>query len=262
VIAWAASVAFVPALHTLNLGQASGLLLLGVTGFLYGALHRRDFLAGLFLALTTIKPHVVYLLGIAVLWWVIRERRWKVLAGAAAPLLVAIGLLALRWPAALTGYRAALAHPPLNYRTPTLGGVLRLWIAPGDARIQLLVPMAVALAFLAWLVARRPALDWREALAPILLVSVATAAYGYTFDQVVLLVPYLGVVARITDETVLRRERGLLLAGLVLIDGLMAVQGLLRMDYWLSFWAPWALLIVYDRCRHHGSRRNSAVLAG
>jgi hypothetical protein len=245
-IAWLASMAFVPSLHALYMGQVSSLLLLGITGFLYWSARGWDFLAGLALALTTIKPHVVYLLWIALPWWIIVERRWKILAGVATPLLMAIALLATHWPVSLRGYRTVLSHPPLFYKTPTLGGVLRLWLSPDDPRLQFLVPIIVGLSFLAFLVVRRPALDWRTALAPILLVSVPTAAYGYTFDQIVLLVPYLAIVTQIADNAAFDRRKLLLLVGLVLTDGIMAIQGFLHMEYWLYFWAPWALIILYN----------------
>jgi hypothetical protein len=256
-IAWVASLAFVPTLHVLYMGQVSSLLLLGIVGFLYASARGWDFLAGVSLALTTIKPHVVYLLWIAFLWWVIVERRWRYLAGVGTSLLAALGLLAVYWPASLWGYRTVLSQPPIFYKTPTLGGVLRLWLSPEDPWIQFLVSSIVGGTFLAYLLLRHRGLNWGAVLAPILLISVPTASYGYTFDQIVLLVPYLAVVGRIAERSPFDGGKTLLLVALLMINGMMAAQGLLRMDYWLSFWAPWALALVF----WYSQRRPSASAA-
>ena len=62
----------------------SFLLLIGVAGFLHFATRKRDAIAGAFLSLTAIKPHVVYLVWIAAFWWMLRERRWGIAVGGVA----------------------------------------------------------------------------------------------------------------------------------------------------------------------------------
>ena len=112
------------------MGQMSILLLLGVAGFLHFATRRRDVLAGLFLALTAAKPHVVYLVWIAAIWWSVRDRRWGIGLGVTAVLVPTTALLGAFWPKALAGYRTILEGPPLHFLTPTLGGILRALIGP------------------------------------------------------------------------------------------------------------------------------------
>src|SRR5262249_20315843 len=72
---------FVPALLLLRTGQIGSLILLGTIGFLHFEKHGEDLWAGAMLALTCLKPHIVYLLLLGVLLWVIRQRRWYVLLG-------------------------------------------------------------------------------------------------------------------------------------------------------------------------------------
>jgi hypothetical protein len=129
-IPWLAAAIFIPVISTLRCGQVSAFLFLGVAGFWYFVTRGKDLQAGMFLAVTTIKPHVVYLLWIAVLWWVITERRWRVLPGLLIPLAPALLLLAWLWPNGLLGYQDILAHPPLHYITATLGGIFRLLVLP------------------------------------------------------------------------------------------------------------------------------------
>lgn len=256
-----ATVAFVPALFTLRMGQISTVVLLGVVGFLYFATRDRDYLAGLCLALTTIKPHVVYLLWIVVAWWILTGRRWKVAAGAASLLLPSIGLLLLRWPAAVSGYQTVLEQPPMVYAAPTTGVVLRLLAFGGAPGTQLLPTLIAGLAVTAYLLIRRPALNWKTALGPLLLLSVSTAPYGWSFDYVVLLVPYIQLVVWLSEDGgVTPRHRVILVAGLMLIAGLMVVQNLLKMNDLFFVWMPWALGAIYLYAYRSRSMHRSTFL--
>ncbi|MFQ5594683.1 MAG: glycosyltransferase family 87 protein [Anaerolineae bacterium] len=245
-IAWIATVTFLPALFTLGMGQISTIVLLGVVGFLYFASRDRDFLAGLCLALTTIKPHVVYLLWITVAWWIIAGRRWKTAAGVAGLLLPSVGLLLLRWPASVSGYLTVLQHPPVSYAAPTVGIVLRLLVFGGADGTQFLPSLAAGLAVLGYLLIRRPTLNWKTAISPLLLLSVATAAYGWSFDFIVLLVPYIQIVIWFIEEHgVPIRHKATAVSGLLLITAVMAVQKWLMINDVFFFWMPWALGVVY-----------------
>jgi hypothetical protein len=228
------------------MGQVSSLLLLGVAGFFYSACRRRDYLAGAFLALATIKPHVLYLFCIAVLWWVVAERRWRVVAGFCAMLLPTLAILTLLSPGWLTAYRTAMADPPLYWITPTVGGMLRLWVFPDAPRVQFLPPLVAGLALLGFLLMKRPSFDWRAAAGPLLLASVPTAAYGWSFDQVVLLVPYLEIIRWVADGRIKgARERALVIGALVTLTVAMVGQGLLVQSEHFFFWPPLALAAVY-----------------
>ena len=58
---------FYPALLVLRYAQVALLVVLGVPGLLWFKRQRNDFLASCALSLTTIKPHLVYLIVLAVL---------------------------------------------------------------------------------------------------------------------------------------------------------------------------------------------------
>jgi hypothetical protein len=256
-IAWLATFAFIPTLLTLRMGQMSSLILLGVAGFLYLASRGRDFGAGMCLALTTIKPHVVYLLWIGVAWWVIKERRWKIVAGGAALLLATLAVLTLLWPGWLSGYRAAFAPEaregvplPIHWGTTTLGGILRWGIFTKQEWAQFLPPLLGAAFVLGYLLVKRPVLDWRKSAGPLLLISVPTAAYGWPFDQVVLLVPYLEIIVWIVEGSIVGTvQKALILAGLLLIAAGMVTQNLLAVTDLFFFWVPLALAAVYVAAR-------------
>jgi hypothetical protein len=244
--AWIATLVFLPTLSTLRMGQVSGLLLLGVAGFLCSVSRGRDFVAGAFLALATVKPHVLYLLWIVMVWWVIWEKRWKVMAGFSAVMLPTVATLTLLWSGWLTGYRAAIANPPLYWSTPTLGGMLRVWVFTDTPTAQFLPSLVLGSVVLGYLLVKRPSLGWRSILSPLLLASVPTAAYGWSFDQVVLLVPYLEVIRWVAEGRIRGTgERVLVMGGLVTIVGGMLGQNLLVGADYFFFWVPFAIAGVY-----------------
>lgn len=249
-IAWGATAAFVPTLFLLHMGQVSALLVVGLVGFGWAAPRGRELLAGAFLALTTIKPHVVYLVWVVALWWMLAGRRWRFAAGVAAVLGPSVAALAAFWPNALLGYRAVLAHPPLHYMPPTLAAVLRWAIDPSNARIQVALPTVVALLTFAWLLARRPTIDWRRWLGPTLLASVPTAAYGWCFDQIVLLIPYLAVIAWLARPSSASPWRKGLVAAILAATALGMVAVNAAKCYDVAFaWSPPALALAYAVAR-------------
>jgi hypothetical protein len=246
-VTWVATLAFIPGLMAIRMGQMSALLLVGVVGFLYYVERGNPLLAGMFLTLTTIKPHVVYLLWLAVAWWVITERRWNVVAGAGVTVVVSLSALTAIWPVSVVGYAVALGAPPLYWASPTLGAVLRLLLFKQWPNAQYLPSIVGGLLFVAYLLIKRPRFNWRTALSPLLLASVATAAYGWTFDQTVLLVPYLQIVAGLVGDglpaKVQRKRR--VIAALLSIGAVMLIGNQLKIaDFWY-FWTPWALGAVY-----------------
>jgi hypothetical protein len=245
-IAWVAAALFVPSLLTLRMGQMSSVILLGVAGFLYFASRNRDFLAGVFLTLTTVKPHVVYLVLIAVFCWVVLERRWKVIAGGAAALVPTLAILTIIWPDWLAGYRIATAQPPLYWQTASMGGILRRLIFNEEPFGQFLPAILGSMSIIAYWLLRRPPFDWKVILGPLLLISVPTAAYGWAYDQVLLMVPYLTIVLWLLDkDSFTPIQRALALAGLIAIAGGMVTENLYGIPEVFFFWPPLVLAAIY-----------------
>ena len=69
-----------PTYLALFLGQIGALILLGLIIFLYS--DRRAWItAGLGLSLVSVKPHLLYLFWLALVFWMLRERRWRFVGG-------------------------------------------------------------------------------------------------------------------------------------------------------------------------------------
>src|SRR5512135_196554 len=77
---------FLPTIVCLKFTQVTPFLLLGIAGFLRCNSRQRNILAGACLALATIKPHLVYLIWIAVLLRSWQTKKWGTLLSLASVL--------------------------------------------------------------------------------------------------------------------------------------------------------------------------------
>ena len=182
---------FSRSLHALLEGQISTLILLGCACFLSLTCRRRDFLAGAALVLVTVKPHVAYLLLPSVLLLVLLQRRWRVIVGFLASLLFLLSLASCLYPHWLDAYSRLFDVPasPLlstQYATPTVRGLV--WTALGlDIGPWLSVICLAGFLILIWLRRRDLTLTVTASLS--LIVGLPTSAFGWSTDQVLLLIP-------------------------------------------------------------------------
>ncbi|MHB1357602.1 MAG: glycosyltransferase family 87 protein, partial [Anaerolineae bacterium] len=158
-------IAYIPTLQTLKIGQISLWLLVGITGFLVSIRTQRDYLAGALLVLLIIKPHIGFLFLLAIAWWVMRERRWRVLLGGAAALVAVCAVVVLISPAVLEQYLRAAAGPPLYWRSTTLGTWLRVVFGSEQHWLQFLPSVVGILLFAAWALRHKGEWNWPQ-LAP------------------------------------------------------------------------------------------------
>ena len=177
---------FGPTVVLLMLGQIAVLVLLGVTCFLIMAERKRDWLAGAFLSLTCVKPHIVVLFLIAIALWSIKARRWAVLLSLGLSLAATSVLVLLLNPHIFLQY-IAFARQFAGETTPypNIGGLL--YVVSGYRDLAFL-PQIAGLAWLAFYWRRhRSHWDWKSHGMTVLLVSVACSYYSFPFDQIVVL---------------------------------------------------------------------------
>jgi hypothetical protein len=243
VIAWIAGASFGPAMGSLVLGQCGELLLIGLSGFLFFVQRGNPLVAGAFLALSSIKPHLVYLLWVVVAWWIVRERKWTLVIGGLLVMLPSFGLLFWMRPQWMYDYYAAWRVPPAQWATPTFGGLLRWILGIEHIAPQYLLPVVAIVVVIICLMRSNRTVDWRLHTGPILLVSVATAAYGWIHDQTVLLIPYLQVVSWIMKEGMYSiRDRIAIVCGLLAYNLIVFVQYQMSVNEFHKFWDIWILL--------------------
>src|SRR5262249_44378084 len=125
-LAWIIAGTFAPATICWRTGQIGPLMLLGVVGFLRFQTLQRWAPAGAALALVAIKPQLLYLFWIALLLWVIRERRWTILVAAGLTGLLLLAVALVPNPAVMREFlQTTVADQPYQ-AVSTLGTVFRM----------------------------------------------------------------------------------------------------------------------------------------
>lgn len=239
---------FAPVYFVLLLGQIGPLILLGLVAFLMAVEKRWWSLAGASLTLVAIKPHLFYLVGLALLFWILKERLWKAVFGMAAGAAVAVvfPLLLNReiYSQYLQMYSSVGIVRPQEWSTPSLGTALGAVFGFRGMWIRWLPGIAGGLWLLQCWRSHSDHWDWPEQLPLLLLVSVATASFVWTFDLVVLLPALVQCTARLTKRQAYGRHKTLLFIYLALNAILLAGKFYLRNDFWY-FWAAPAFLALY-----------------
>jgi hypothetical protein len=188
------SLLFGPTVILLFTGQLSALVLGGISAFVAATKERHDWLAGVSLLLVALKPQLTPLFAMAVLMWVVRNGRWKVLAGAAISLGTSSAVALLLNHGIFAQYYRLIA--PLRSSPevcPNLAGLLNEQI--GGLYIML-VPLVVGTAWLMVYWRRhRKSWQWAEHTPLLLLVSLLTTLYGFSYDEILLLPVIMGLAA-------------------------------------------------------------------
>lgn len=187
---------FYPVLLALKFSQISPLLLLGLSGFLYFTRSDRFVLAGLMLSLALLKPQLLFLIWIALLFDSVYCRRWKTLLASVAAVLAAIGIALLLDPQAFHQYRELLATSYLASNPSGIVAAIRIALIPQETHWMQFMPPVFGLSWLIFYWSRyRDRWDWLERMPALVTASVLTAAYGWIFDQTVLIVPIIALCA-------------------------------------------------------------------
>lgn len=249
---------FVPTFLALLLAQISPLLLLGCVLFLQAERRGRHFLAGTATVLLAIKPHLFMPFWVLLLFWSIDRRRWSILAGATLAGIVLLLAAVLFNPNVIGQYAEAIAtRPPAQYRSPTLGTLIRLVLGEEMFRLQFLAVVPGLLWLAVYWQHNRHRWEWSRDLPLVLFVSLLTAPYGsWPFDLVVLLVPLLQIAAQRAADFISAvrsariipavRNRGtLLFVAFVVINAAAAIMVAALVNFLWFIWLTPALLVAY-----------------
>jgi hypothetical protein len=251
---------FYPTIIVLRMGQISPVLLLGVAGFLYFEHKNKYWLAGAFAALLAIKPHLLYLVCISILAWSIARRRWGILGGASLILISATLTTMVFNPHVITQYLGAtVADSPLTWMTPTFGNLLRLLF--GLERKWLVFIPVVAGIFWLGLYGLRHLADrqWADQVSLLLLVSVVTAPFGWSFDQVVLIPAVLEAMIRVFATNKVRIVSGAIISYLAINIAAFAICVHFS-DFWQLWLAP--VLLIWYLLTQRWSRHAASLVSG
>lgn len=232
--AWLATGLFLPVAVVLALGQISPLVLLGIVGFLHFQKQKKLGWAGAFLFLCALKPHLTFLLWVALLLWSIRSRTIRTLI-AFAGVTITASMAAIAFdPAIFSQYLNLLTNGGvLAELTPTISGLLRLSLGRYYPIQTLPAALALIWFFFHWRRTKEH-WEWPQEMPALLLISLLTVSYAWFFDQVVLLPAVFEATAWTTAN---RRLASVALVSLYL--GTNAAVLALILGHRTTFWYVW-----------------------
>lgn len=230
-ISWLLAVSFGPTGVLLATAQLTGFCLLGVAGFTAGMRAGRPAVAGMALALASLKPHLSIIFGLALVLQSTRDRTVRIaVLACAVTLSAAVALVAAINPGIPEAYLDAITNRFGNnpYRvqdvpSPTLGWHLRAAIAPDWFAVSL-APLAAisACTILVWI--RLGGVKcWSRAIPWLIGGSLLASPYGaWLYDLVLLLVHIFAVATRLTTGPVPRGARRAAIATFAAATGAVA----------------------------------------
>jgi hypothetical protein len=242
---------FPQTITVLDTGQITTFMLVGVAGFLVAYRRERWVLAGVCLALNTVEPHLVYLWLPLVFLWTLERLRWQVWLGFGLMLTSWLTVLTCYLPSWPEAYSAILKAPPTDWATPTLGGLLALALGRSWSRFLglALLPAIVPL----WWRTRhcQPEL----VTAGLLPVCLATAVFGWSYDQILLLLPIQAIAGTLVRRELSLRDTWVTAVLLAVFVVFLFAQRIRFTNEVYYFWVPYAVLLVgmwtiWRRTRH------------
>jgi hypothetical protein len=250
---------FYPVILCLKFAQTTPFILLGLAGFLYFDLKRRPVAAGVLLSLTLIKPQLLVLVWLAILFRSVQQREWRTLGSVSGVVVSLTAIAAVFDHAAFRNYHELIATPYLQINPSGMLGILRRWLNRGDVTATYWMQFVLPVLGVGWFVIywrkHNHEWNWTEQMPVLVTASVLTAAYGWIFDQAVLALPIIALAAA-TSRTQSRLAWNLVIFYTVLNCALMLLMVLPPLTYIPT---PLALVMLFLGRKTH---RTVAPISG
>lgn len=236
---------YIPTLTTLLVGQITSLILFGLAGFLFFERRRLWLASGVCLALTTVKPQLVFVTLPLIMLELLRQRRWRVLAGFIVPLLAGTFLVFMFRPTFFPEYISIIGNSPLTrWLVPTLSFLLSH--VTGFRLLKFIGVLIIPAVVTWWYVRRRKnAIEIQDLVIVTLLLSVLFTPFAWSFDALVLILPLMRLAAWAVEGDIGRRAAIFLLLMFIVANGAALYQRSLPLEEWTFFWFPALMAGLY-----------------
>jgi hypothetical protein len=228
--------AFPMTLLSLFVGQINTLVLFGLAVFISLKKPEHQYLRGIGLALTTIKPHLVILTLPLIILDCIYKKQWKILIGFFGSLLVCSIILFAFYPSWPISFWNLISSGMSTIReTPTLSGLIAYTTGQPWAK-WLWIPGLILSSIIWW--RRKKNLDQNEMIIISIIMGLLISPVGWSYDQIVLLIPILFLLGNLLNNKIpitLRIKTILLLIIIYIISFFMRI---LNLNEVMFFWIP------------------------
>jgi len=212
---------FFPFYTSFYFGQLTPLLLFGLVLSLVcfdrgnrGVVN--NFLGGLCLSVTFLKPHLLYLFYIYIFILSIRGEKWKTLAGMMFGIIILTVFPVLYNPKIITYFFHSTKSPPVYWKSPTLGSFLQGMFQKYSVILRF-IPTIIAGSLTAlFLSFSKRNLSKTTAIYYLLPLSLITTPYCWVYDQM-LIAPAIFFIFSKFHETIPRWNSRQLAVGILLI---------------------------------------------
>ena len=212
---------FFPFYTSFYFGQISPLLLFGLVLSLVsfdrgnrGVVN--NFLGGICLSVTFLKPHLLYLLYIYIFIISIREKEWKTLLGMISGIALLLVFPVLYNPKIISYFLHTIKSPPVFWKTPTLGSLLQGMDQSHGIILRFLPSILAGSLLVLTLFLNKSNSSNTTKIYYLLPLSLVTSPYGWIYDQM-LLAPVIFFIFSRFHETIPRWNSQQHLVGFLLI---------------------------------------------
>ena len=197
-----------------------------------------------------VKPHLVFVLLIALAYWIIQNKRWKIAASGAAGFTILLVFTENFSPGIFTHWWQ-MDFSPLAYKTSTIITPIRDFFLSQTGTVPdwpvKVMPMVVALVVLGWLLIKRPVISWECWLPPLLALSLLFTPYAWLYDYTLLGIVQTALVVLVHESSIARARRKEILFWLAAYQGLVLIVAWLNPDLGAYYWFPFGMLLIWIR---------------
>lgn len=215
------------------LGQFTPLILFSLAVFLTFLRRDRPSLAGIALLGLTIKPHLLWLMLLAILCWSLRERRFRLLVSGS--ITVGLTLLVAVVTNGATVHYLHNAYGPAMDTMCGVGGALRLAFGAQHTWLQYVPCLAGAVWFVWYWRRHGQHWDWPKHLPLLLIVSIVSAPYCWFHDYILALPAFVALAVRGGWRSPLTLVGWVIVQMLILAPHDKALESLMSV-LWIGFW--------------------------
>ncbi len=254
---------FVSTIMVLALGQITPFVLLGLVGLLtFLPNPKYDIASGLSLVLISIKPQLAIIFWFALVFWVVKQRRWLILISGSAGLIILIGILSIYNPHLIQQYLGMLqTNQIFMWENPTIGSFLRLfYIDNNNFWFQLMPINFGAIWFIYYWSRKHETWNWKDEIPILLLVSILISPFTWTYDYVILVPAILLAASWLFRDR--KRQSALLFVGIYLTMNVLGLILHARLsDFWFFWMAPTLLVcFLFIRKQYFNSINSQGVI--